>query len=94
MFIQEADCTDRDGENDAHNNSQNHDTETQNVLFAGFNVERCDTPFVGIEHDNIYTQWEATSSKAMQKVKGRWGVEAYDNRSLSTQNINDSYLGN
>ncbi len=94
VFIREADCTDRDGENEAHNNSQNHDTETQNVLFAGFNVERCDTPFVGIELDNIYTQWETNGESSLGKVKGRWGSGACDYGSLSGQDVKDSYLGN
>jgi prepilin-type N-terminal cleavage/methylation domain-containing protein len=36
-------------------NSLNHSAKGQNVLFNGGDVRWCKTPFVGINHDNIYT---------------------------------------
>jgi prepilin-type processing-associated H-X9-DG protein len=36
-------------------NTLNHEQDGQNVLFGDGHVEYCNTPFVGIEKDNIYT---------------------------------------
>jgi prepilin-type N-terminal cleavage/methylation domain-containing protein/prepilin-type processing-associated H-X9-DG protein len=36
-------------------NSTNHDQDGQNVLFGDGHVEFCQTPFVGVNHDNIFT---------------------------------------
>ncbi len=96
VFMAETDCTDIDGTVLNHVNSQNHDTATQNVLFAGYNVDRCDTPFVGIANDNIYTRWfNPASVTALAKLKGSWGpASIYNNAGLKLAKEKDSFLGN
>jgi hypothetical protein len=97
-FIEAAICTDDDDSStqftNQHQNSKNHDTDTQNVLFAGYNVERCDKVFVGVSSDNIYTRWFSSSASAIQKVKGLWGTPSQDYTVLSGLKERDSYLGN
>jgi len=98
-FIEAAICTDDDDSSvdftNRHQNSKNHDTDTQNVLFAGYNVERCDKPFVGISNDNIYTRWAVvTNPQPIHKVKGGWGSANMSWAKLNEANEKDSVLGN
>ena len=44
-------------------NSQNHKGEGQNVCFNDGHVEWCLSPFVGYNHDNIYTRAGDTANK-------------------------------
>ncbi len=97
-FIEAAICTDDDDSSvdftNRHQNSKNHDTDTQNVLFAGYNVERCDKPFVGISNDNIYTIWFSPAATPMQKIRGEWGPGKMTWAKLNAANEKDSILGN
>lgn len=97
-FIEAAICTDDDDSSvdftNRHQNSKNHDTDTQNVLFAGYNVDRCDKPFVGISNDNIYTRWAKVAATPMEKVKGTWGSANMSWAKLNEANEKDSVLGN
>ena len=78
--------------NEAHGNSNNHNTEAQNVLFAGGHVDRSETPTVGLANDNIYTVWPSNNPTPIQKQKGQWGVGLYSGPGNTHKN--DSYLGN
>ena len=86
------------GGDHAHGNSNNHQTECQNVLYAGVNVSRHESGNVGLARDNIYTTWYDTQTApladgtVLSKEKGRWD----DNQgTYATQaNRRDSYLGN
>ena len=82
-----TDQGDKEGSDEGHGNSNNHNTEYQNVLFAGGHVERLETPTVGIEGDNIYTRWEDSVSPTDKKI-GKWG------KGLFSADVNDAYLGN
>lgn len=97
-FRQEAIFTDNDDSDvrftNQHNNSKNHDTDTQNVLFAGYNVERCDDPCVGISSDNIYTKWLSATATPIQKARGLWGSAQNTYAVLSILKEKDSFLGN
>jgi prepilin-type N-terminal cleavage/methylation domain-containing protein len=75
----------------SHGNSNNHNTEAQNVLFAGGHVERYETPAVGLGNDNIYTKW--TDATEMGKMIGQWAVGLLSGPSYGSHK-NDSYLGN
>jgi prepilin-type N-terminal cleavage/methylation domain-containing protein len=44
-------------------NSQNHNRAGQNVLYNEGHVVWCNNPFVGIDHDNIYTRAGDTANK-------------------------------
>ena len=44
-------------------NSQNHKKAGQNVLYNDGHVIWCDSPFVGIDHHNIYTRAGDTANK-------------------------------
>jgi len=76
-------------------NSWNHRTECQNVLFAGFNVERPSDPAVGLARDNIYSHWDTTQIAAgndeLGKMIGKWAEQ--DPEEMS-ENRHDSYVGN
>ena len=76
----------------AHGNSNNHNTEAQNVLFAGGHVERYETPTVGLGNDNIYTRW--TGITEADKMIGIWGIGIWSGKSNPPSHRNDSYLGN
>jgi prepilin-type N-terminal cleavage/methylation domain-containing protein len=79
-----------------HGNTKNHETQNQNVLFAGFNVSRPERPDVGIGNDNIYSHWGAANTEnnigATNKAVAYWG----GNKSAAghAQSADDSYLGN
>jgi prepilin-type N-terminal cleavage/methylation domain-containing protein len=77
----------------AHGNSNNHNTEAQNVLFAGGHVERYETPTVGLGNDNIYTRW-SPSNDEYSKMKGIWGIGIWSGSRNLPSHKNDSYLGN
>ena len=72
-----------------HGNSNNHNTECQNVLFVGYDVQRPQTPACGVGDDNIFTAWDTSLSAPMDKVQGFWdeNMETQDRRK-------DSVLGN
>ena len=78
--------------NEAHGNSNNHNTEAQNVLYAGGHVERYEIPTVGLGEDNIYTAWPNPRPTKEQKMLGIWGSGIF----VGSQHThrNDSYLGN
>ena len=82
-----TDQGDKEGSDEGHGNSNNHNTECQNVLFAGNHVERFETPTVGIDGDNIYTRWDESVSPIDKKI-GKWG------KGLFSADKNDAYLGN
>jgi prepilin-type processing-associated H-X9-DG protein len=44
-------------------NSQNHHGDGQNVLYGDGHVEFCNTPFVGVNRDNIYTFGDSGTDK-------------------------------
>ena len=71
--------------NKAHGNSNNHQTECQNVLFAGASVERKDAPNIGLAKDNIYTAYGLDINN---KEIGLW------DGSVEPSQRQDSYLGN
>ena len=71
--------------NMAHGNSNNHQTECQNVLFAGASVERREAPNIGLANDNIYTSYGLVP---LDKQIGYW------DGSREPQQRQDSYLGN
>lgn len=72
----------------AHGNSNNHDTEAQNVLFQGMYVDRYEKPDVGIASDNIYTRWTGSGATPDERRIGTWGSGLY---SVHRQ---DAFLGN
>ncbi|MBN2377103.1 MAG: type II secretion system protein [Sedimentisphaerales bacterium] len=71
--------------NKAHGNSNNHQTECQNVLFAGASVERKEAPNIGLANDNIYTAYGLLDDN---KQIGFW------DGSQEPEQRQDSYLGN
>jgi len=79
-----------------HGNSNNHQTECQNVLYAGNNVAREESANVGLARDNIYTYWDTAfgtpldDGTDLNKERGRWDEHTEDN----SPNRRDSYLGN
>ena len=86
--------TDFGGANSQYGNSQNHQTECQNVLFLNFSVKRTETPCFGLAGDNIYTRWAGAGPNFTVKQKqvlGQWGnlIDYPHARARS-----DSYLGN
>jgi prepilin-type N-terminal cleavage/methylation domain-containing protein len=84
-WTDEADLLNNDR---AHGNSNNHNTEAQNVLFTGGHVERSENPVVGLGRDNIYTYWNG-----LDKEIGLWGGGVISGPNGITHR-NDSYLGN
>ena len=86
-----SDDADMGGGDPAHGNSNNHNTEAQNVLFAGGHVERYETPTVGLGNDNIYTRW--TGFTEADKILGEWDKQILSGARYGTHK-NDSYLGN
>lgn len=78
------DTGDTDVGNEAHGNSNNHQTECQNVLYAGMSVERVTKPTVGLANDNIYT---AIGSGDDREI-GEWGTGIFAASRM------DSYVGN
>ncbi len=95
-----SDDADLIGGEPAHGNSNNHNTEAQNILFAGGHVERYETPNVGLGNDNIYTRWtnggvDPTPNDGFNESKelGEWGEGLLSGMNYGTHK-NDSYLGN
>ena len=82
-----TDKKDKSGSDEGHGNSNNHDTEGQNVLFVGGYVNRFETPTVGIDGDNIYTRWDE-SVNPVDKEIGKWG------KGIFSADVKDAYLGN
>lgn len=84
--------------NVAHGNSNNHDTDVQQVLFSDGSVETCSDPLVGIGKDNIYTAWRTNQQPTQEdKIIGYWGSAYYSgppkpDRPCTSEK--DSYLGN
>jgi len=78
--------------NEAHGNSNNHNTECQNVLFAGEYVKRYEIPTVGLKEDNIYTAWPSSDYYKADKTLGIWGSGILSGPE-NTHKV-DSYLGN
>ena len=78
--------------NEAHGNSNNHNTEAQNVLYAGGHVERYETPLVGLDNDNIYTAWPSSDYSTADRKLGIWGSGILSGPG-NTHKV-DSYLGN
>jgi len=82
----------------AHGNSNNHQTECQNVLYAGNNVAREESPNVGLARDNIFTYWSSAQlgtdpendGTDLGKERGYWDMHNNDD----APNRRDSYLGN
>ena len=93
-----SDDADLIGGDTAHGNSNNHNTEAQNVLFADGHCDRSETPIVGLGNDNIYTRWDpvtgASSNAGFNDAKGigMWDVGILSGREYTHKN--DSYLGN
>ena len=87
-----TDEADLNAGNEAHGNSNNHDTEAQNVLFSGAHVERYESPNIGLANDNIYTAWPSMNPTPDQKELGIWGIGIYSGPGSTHKN--DSYLGN
>jgi prepilin-type N-terminal cleavage/methylation domain-containing protein len=86
-----SDDADMGGGDPAHGNSNNHNTEAQNVLFAGGHVERYETPTIGLGNDNIYTKWSNFTEAG--KILGIWDKGILSGPNYGTHK-NDSYLGN
>ena len=79
---------DAKGKNSRHGNSRNHQTECQNILFAGNNVSREAMPNVGLARDNIYTRWTDPEPSTEEAIEiGRWDGG-------HSAGKGDSYLGN
>ena len=75
----------------SHGNSNNHNTECQNVLFVGYDVQRPQTPACGVGDDNIYTAWDDTLADPCESIQGYWG----EKMSVESKNRRaDSVLGN
>jgi prepilin-type N-terminal cleavage/methylation domain-containing protein/prepilin-type processing-associated H-X9-DG protein len=51
-----------------YGNSNNHNKDGQNVLFADGHVEFDNLPLVGLNHDNIYTSYTSTTGTAVQNT--------------------------
>ena len=79
---------DANGKNTRHGNSRNHETQCQNILFAGNNVTREESPNVGLRRDNIYTRWADADGSTAEAIEiGRWDGGHSTGRG-------DSYVGN
>ena len=76
---------------DDQTNSNNHNQEMQNVLFAGSNVKKCTEPIVGVGNDNIYTHWTNGGAATSDKEIGDWSEAVWDDLSAGSE---DAYLGN
>ena len=83
--------------NIAHGNSNNHQTQVQNVLFGSSDVRRFEKPNIGLSNDNIYTAWNmGAGDDFSMKELGIWNVGVYSGTSVlnNTTHRTDSYLGN
>ena len=77
-------------------NSQNHQFEMQNVLFADSHVKGEQNPCVGVSEDNIYTYQDA-SRGAGPIIIGTWGVNGGFGTQFTSDPGNrtdDTFVGN
>jgi prepilin-type N-terminal cleavage/methylation domain-containing protein len=94
---------DDEGANPGHGNSNNHQSECQNVMFADTHAKKFNTPLVGVRDDNIYS-FATANTPANQPFTyymiGQWRFSGngdgfmYDQAGVGGPEDDDSYLGN
>lgn len=74
-----------------HGNSNNHQTEVQNVLYVDTHVSKEQSPCVGVNEDNIYTFATTNVSTNPNNIFSQYMYGNWGRGMISSKNIGDNY---